>query len=47
MAVAVDPGSGLVRDYLHAIGFGTVAEERLRDMGGWLRSQAGKSVAGE
>ncbi len=45
--VAVDPGSGLVRDYLHAIGFGTVAEERLRGMGGWLRSQAGKSVAGE
>ncbi|SDH74550.1 alpha/beta hydrolase fold domain-containing protein [Alloyangia pacifica] len=39
--VQVDPGKGLVRDYLHAIGFGSVAEERLREMSLWLKEVAG------
>ncbi|WP_226628837.1 alpha/beta hydrolase fold domain-containing protein [Alloyangia pacifica] len=37
----VDPGKGLVRDYLHAIGFGSAAEDRLRDMSAWLKRTVG------
>ncbi|MCA0941903.1 alpha/beta hydrolase fold domain-containing protein [Salipiger pacificus] len=41
VAVEVDAGKGLVRDYLHAIGFGSAAEDRLREMSAWLKTQAG------
>ncbi|WP_353476254.1 alpha/beta hydrolase fold domain-containing protein (plasmid) [Salipiger sp. H15] len=37
--VQVDPGVGLVRDYLQAIGFGTAAEDRLREMSAWLKEE--------
>lgn len=39
--VQVDGGVGLVRDYLQAIGFGSAAEERLRDMSLWLKATVG------
>ncbi|MBE9639959.1 alpha/beta hydrolase fold domain-containing protein [Salipiger mangrovisoli] len=40
VSAQIDPGKGLVRDYLHAIGFGSAAEDRLREMSAWLKKTA-------